>query len=58
MKLEDLNRYDIPLVGFYGKVVTPKEQIKLSVLTKGKEVEVNFIVVNAFSPYMPWGWFC
>lgn len=51
MKLEDLSRYDIPLVGFDGKVVTPKEQIKLSVLTKGKEVEVNFIVVNAFSPY-------
>lgn len=26
-------------------------QIKLSVVTKGKEVEVNFIMVNAFSPY-------
>ena len=34
-------------------------QILLPVMTKGKEVMVNFIVVNAFSPYMailgrPW----
>ena len=38
-------------MGFNGKVVTPKGQIKLPVVTKGKEVEVNFIVVNAYSPY-------
>lgn len=34
-------------------------QISLPIMTKGKEVMVNFIVVNAFSPYMailgrPW----
>ena len=51
LKLEDLSKYDTPLVGFNGKVVTPKGQIKLPVVTKGKEVEVNFIVVNAYSPY-------
>ena len=50
-KPEDLSRYDTPLVRFDGKAVTPKGQIKLQVVTKGKEVEVNFIVVNAFLPY-------
>ena len=52
LKLEDLSKYDTSLVGFDGKVVVPKGQIKLSVVTEGKEVRVNFIVVNAFSPYM------
>lgn len=37
----------------------PEGQIKLSIVTEGKEVEVNFMVVNAFSPYIailgqPW----
>ena len=51
LKLEDLSKYDKPLVGFNRKDVTPKGQIKLPVVTKGKEVEVNFIVVNAYLPY-------
>lgn len=51
LKSEDLSRYDTPLVGFDGKIVTPKGQIKLLVVIEGMEVEVNFIVVNAFSPY-------
>ena len=51
LKLEDLSKYDKPLVGFNRKDVTPKGQIKLPVVTKGKEVEVNFIVVNACLPY-------
>ena len=51
LKSEDLSRYDTPLVGFDGKIVTLEGQIKLSVVIEGKEVEVNFIVVNAFSPY-------
>ena len=59
LKLEDLSKYDTPLVGFNGKVVTLDGQIKLSIITEEKEVEVNFIVVNAFSPYIailgrPW----
>ena len=41
-----------PLVGFNGKIVVPEGQIKLLVVIEGKEVMVNFIVVNAFSPYM------
>ena len=51
LKPKDLSKYDTPLVGFEGKVVMPKRQIKLSIVTEGKEIEVNFIVVNAFSPY-------
>ena len=46
-------------MGFDGKVVMPKGQIKLLIVTEGKEVEVNFIVVNAFSPYtaiLEWPW--
>lgn len=59
MKPEDLSTYDTPLAGFNGKVVTPKGQIKLPVVIEEKEVEVNFIVVNAYSPYtlilgQPW----
>lgn len=59
LKREDLTKYDTPLVGFDGNVVAPKGQISLPVMTKGKEVIVNFIVVNVFSPYMailsqPW----
>lgn len=51
LKAKDLSKYDMTLVGFNGKVVVPERQIKLSVVTEGKEVRVNFIVVNAFSPY-------
>ena len=48
---EDLSRYDTLLLGFDGKVVTPEEQIKLRVVVEGREVEVNFRVVNVYSPY-------
>ena len=39
--------------------MVPKGQISLAIMTEGKEVMVNFIVVNALSPYMtiigrPW----
>jgi len=52
LKSKDLSKYDTPLLGFDGKVVTSKRQIKLRVVTEGREVEVNFIVVNAYSPYV------
>lgn len=52
VKLEDLSGYETPLVGFDGKVVMLMGQIKLLVLTQGREMEVNFIVVNAYSPYI------
>ena len=54
-----LSKYDMLLVRFDGKMEVPKGQIKLSIMIEGKEVMVNFIVVNAFSPYtlilgQPW----
>ena len=40
-------------MGFDGKMVMLAGQIKLIVVTKGKRMMVNFIVVHAFSPMDP-----
>ncbi|XP_030923004.1 uncharacterized protein LOC115949878 [Quercus lobata] len=51
LRPEDLTTYDSSLVSFDGKVVISKGQIRLSVQAGSKVMEVNFIVVNAYSPY-------
>ena len=51
LKLEDLATYSSPLVSFKGKMVVPKGQIRLPVQTGPDVVEVDFIMVDAFSPY-------
>lgn len=51
LKPEDLSEYDTPLMGFDGNVAMPEGQIKLLVVTEGREMEVNFIVLNAYPPY-------
>ena len=51
LRSKDLTCYDSFLLVFNGKVVFPKSQILLPVLTGTKVVKVNFIVVNAYSPY-------
>ncbi|XP_030930806.1 uncharacterized protein LOC115956627 [Quercus lobata] len=51
LKPEDLSPYDSPLVSFEGKIVTPKGMIRLLVQTDSDVVEVNFIVVDVYSPY-------
>ena len=51
MRHEDLTAYNSPLVSFDGKVVIPRGQIKLPVQVGSEVVEVDFIVVNAYSPY-------
>ena len=51
LKPKDLTVYSSPLVGFVGKTVVPKGQIRLPVQTGTDMVEVDFIVVDAFSPY-------
>ena len=51
MKPEDLACYDSPLVGFGGKTVIPMGQIKLPVQVGSEVVEVDFIVVDAYSSY-------
>jgi len=50
-KSEDLTVYDSPLVSFEGKIVTPRGQIRLPIQTGSDMVEVDFIVVDAYSPY-------
>ena len=52
LKLEDLTVYNSPLVSFKGKTVTPRGQIRLPIQTGSDMVEVDFIVVDAYSPYM------
>ena len=51
LKLEDLTAYDSPLVSFERKTVTPRGQIRLPIQTDSDVVEVDFIVVDAYSPY-------
>ena len=48
---KDLATYNSPLMGFEGKVVIPKGQIRLPVQAGSEVVEVDFIVVDSFSPY-------
>ncbi|XP_023909455.1 uncharacterized protein LOC112021115 [Quercus suber] len=51
LKLEDLIGYDSPLLGFDGKVVILKGQIKLPIQVGSEVVEVDFSMVDAYSPY-------
>ena len=51
LKPEDPTTYDSPLAGFDGKLVAPKGQIRLPVQAGSEVVEVDFIVVDAYSPY-------
>ena len=52
LKPEDLIAYDSPLVNFDGKVVIPKGQIRLTVRASSEVIEVDFIMVDAYSPYI------
>ena len=59
LRAEDLTPYNSPLVSFEGKIITPNGQIKLPMQTDSEVVEVDFIVVDAYSPYIvivarPW----
>ena len=51
LKTENLMTYSSPLVSFEGKMVVPKGQIRLFVQVGIDMVEVDFITVDAFSPY-------
>ena len=51
LKPENLTTYSSPLVSFEGKMVVPKGQIRLLVQVGTDVVEVDFIVVDVFSPY-------
>ena len=47
LRPKDLASYDSPLIGFDGKIVFPKGQIRLPVQTGLEVMEVNFIMVDA-----------
>ena len=51
LKVGDLMPYSSPLVSFEGKIIIPKGQVRLPVQTGSEVVEVDFIVVDAYSPY-------
>ena len=51
LKHEGLTTYNSPLAGFDGKLVALKGQIRLPVQAGSEVVEVDFIVVDAYSPY-------
>ena len=51
MKHGDLTGYDSPLLGFDGKVVISRGQIRLLMQASSEEVEVDFIMVDAYSSY-------
>ena len=51
LKKKDLESYETPLMGFDRKMVIPKGRIKLPVQVEKKEVLVDFIVVDMYSPY-------
>ena len=52
LKPEVLTAYDSPLVSFDGKFVIPRGQVRLPMQTGSEVVEVDFIVIDAYSPYM------
>ena len=51
LRSENLTAYNSPLVSFNGKVVILRGQIRLPVQAGSEVVEVDFIVVDAYSPY-------
>ncbi|XP_075664950.1 uncharacterized protein LOC142634524 [Castanea sativa] len=51
LRSSDLTCYDSSLIGFDRKIVFPKGQIQLPVQIRTEVVEVNFIMVDAYSLY-------
>ena len=51
LRPEDLTPYSSPLMSFEGNIVMPKGQIGLPVQTGLETVEVDFTVVDTYSPY-------
>lgn len=52
LKPKDLKKYDSSLVDFDERLVVPRGMIRLPVQAGDEEVQVNFIVVEAYSPYI------
>ena len=59
LRPKDITAYDSPLVSFDGKVVILRGLIRLPIQAGSEVVEVDFILVDTYSPYMtimakPW----
>ena len=52
LKADDLTPYSSPLVSFEEKIIISKCRVKLPVQTGSEVVEVDFIVMDAYSPYI------
>ena len=48
---KDLTPYSSPLMSFDGKMIMPKGRIRLPMQTGLEIVEVDFIVVDTYTPY-------
>ena len=51
LKAENLMPYSFPLVSFEGKIIILKCQVRLPVQTGSEVGDVDFIVMDAYSPY-------
>ena len=51
LKAENLMPYSSPLVSFEGKIIILKGEVRLPVQTGSEVGEVDFIVMDAYSPY-------
>ena len=51
LRAEDLTPYSSLLMRFEGKIIIPKGQIRLPMQTGSVVVEVDFIIVDVYSPY-------
>ena len=51
LKAENLIPYSSPLVSFEGKIIISKGQVRLPVQTDSEVGEVDFVIVDAYSPY-------
>ena len=52
LKPKDLMPYSSPLMSFDRKLVIPKGMIRLPIQTSPEIVEMNFIMVETYSPYI------
>ena len=50
-RAEDLTPYSSPLMSFERKIIIPKGQVRLPLQTSSEVVEVDFIIVDAYSSY-------
>ena len=51
LKAKNLTPHSSPLVSFEGKIIISKSQVRLPVQIGSKVVKVDFIVIDAYSPY-------